>query len=51
MSVGLCQASRLAGLDDFLQAGDLRDVHTWQSAGGGYWTSYGVPLAARYLAC
>src|SRR5262249_30096410 len=27
-----------------------RDVHTWQSAEGGYWASCGVPLAARYLA-
>jgi len=26
------------------------DVHTWQSAEGRYWASYGVPLAARYLA-
>ena len=28
----------------------VRDVQTWQSAEGGYWASYGVPLAARYLA-
>jgi ParB family chromosome partitioning protein len=28
----------------------IRDVHTWQSAEGRYWASYGVPLAARYLA-
>jgi hypothetical protein len=28
----------------------VRDVHTWQSAEGRYWASYGVPLAARYLA-
>lgn len=28
----------------------VRDVHTWSSAEGGYWASYGVPLAARYLA-
>jgi ParB family transcriptional regulator, chromosome partitioning protein len=28
----------------------VRDVHTWQSAEGSYWASYGVPLAARYLA-
>ena len=27
-----------------------RDVQTWQSAEGRYWASYGVPLAARYLA-
>jgi ParB family chromosome partitioning protein len=27
-----------------------RDVQTWQSAEGSYWASYGVPLAARYLA-
>jgi ParB family chromosome partitioning protein len=27
----------------------VRDVHTWQSAEGRYWASYGVPLAARYL--
>jgi len=27
-----------------------RDVHTWQSAEGRYWASYGVPQAARYLA-
>jgi len=28
----------------------VRDVQTWQSAEGSYWASYGVPLAARYLA-
>jgi ParB family chromosome partitioning protein len=28
----------------------VRDVHTWQSAENAYWASYGVPLAARYLA-
>jgi ParB family chromosome partitioning protein len=28
----------------------VRDVHTWQSAEGRYWASYGVPQAARYLA-
>jgi ParB family chromosome partitioning protein len=28
----------------------IRDVHTWQSAENRYWASYGVPLAARYLA-
>jgi ParB family chromosome partitioning protein len=28
----------------------IRDVHTWQSSEGRYWASYGVPLAARYLA-
>jgi ParB family chromosome partitioning protein len=28
----------------------VRDVHTWQSAENRYWASYGVPLAARYLA-
>jgi ParB family chromosome partitioning protein len=28
----------------------VRDVHTWQSAEGGSWASYGVPQAARYLA-
>lgn len=28
----------------------VRDVHTWQSAEGKHWASYGVPLAARYLA-
>jgi ParB family chromosome partitioning protein len=28
----------------------VRDVHTWQSSEGRYWASYGVPLAARYLA-
>jgi len=28
----------------------VRDVHTWSSGEGGYWASYGVPLAARYLA-
>ncbi len=28
----------------------VRDVHAWQSAEGSYWASYGVPLAARYLA-
>jgi ParB family chromosome partitioning protein len=27
-----------------------RDVQTWQSAECSYWASYGVPLAARYLA-
>jgi hypothetical protein len=28
----------------------VREVQTWQSAEGRYWASYGVPLAARYLA-
>ena len=28
----------------------VRDVHTWQSAEGAYWTTYGIPAAARYLA-
>jgi ParB family chromosome partitioning protein len=28
----------------------VRDVHTWQSAEGSYWASYGIPLAARYVA-
>jgi ParB family chromosome partitioning protein len=28
----------------------VRDVQTWQSAEGRHWASYGVPLAARYLA-
>jgi ParB family chromosome partitioning protein len=28
----------------------VRDVHTWQSAENRYWASYGIPLAARYLA-
>ena len=28
----------------------VRDVHTWQNAEGRYWSSYGVPAAARYLA-
>src|SRR5262249_789255 len=28
----------------------VRDVHTWQSAEDRYWASYGVSLAARYLA-
>jgi ParB family chromosome partitioning protein len=28
----------------------VRDVHTWQSAEGAYWTAYGIPAAARYLA-
>jgi hypothetical protein len=28
----------------------VRDVHTWQSAKDRYWASYGVLLAARYLA-
>jgi ParB family chromosome partitioning protein len=27
----------------------VRDVHTWQSAEGNYWASYGIPQAARYL--
>ena len=27
----------------------VRDVHTWQSAEGTYWSAYGVPAAARYL--
>jgi len=27
-----------------------RDMHSWQSGEGRYWASYGVPLAARYLA-
>jgi ParB family transcriptional regulator, chromosome partitioning protein len=28
----------------------VRDVHTWQSAEGPYWSAYGIPAAARYLA-
>ena len=28
----------------------IRDVHTWQSAEGSYWSAYGIPAAARYLA-
>jgi ParB family chromosome partitioning protein len=28
----------------------VRDVHTWQSAEGAYWSAYGIPAAARYLA-
>ena len=28
----------------------VRDVHTWQSAEGTYWSAYGAPAAARYLA-
>ena len=28
----------------------VRDVHTWQSAEGAYWTAYGIPAGARYLA-
>ena len=28
----------------------VRDVHTWPSAENRYWASYGMPLAARYLA-
>ena len=28
----------------------VRDVHTWQSAGDRYWSRYGAPRAARYLA-
>jgi ParB family chromosome partitioning protein len=28
----------------------VRDVHTWQSAEGAYWTAYGIPATARYLA-
>ena len=28
----------------------VRDVHTWQSAEGSYWSAYGIPAAARYLA-
>ena len=28
----------------------VRDVHTWQNAEGSYWSAYGVPAAARYLA-
>ena len=27
-----------------------RDVHTWQNAEGSYWSDYGIPAAARYLA-
>ena len=28
----------------------VRDVHIWQSAEGSYWSAYGIPAAARYLA-
>ena len=28
----------------------VRDVNTWQSAEGAYWTAYGIPAGARYLA-
>ena len=28
----------------------VRDVHTWQSAEGAYWSAHGIPAAARYLA-
>ena len=28
----------------------VRDVHTWQSAEGSYWSAYGIPASARYLA-
>jgi ParB family chromosome partitioning protein len=28
----------------------VRDVHTWQSAEGGYWSAHSIPAAARYLA-
>ena len=28
----------------------VRDVHTWQYAEGSYWSAYGIPAAARYLA-
>ena len=28
----------------------VRDVHTWQQAEGAYWSAYGIPAAARYLA-
>ena len=28
----------------------VRDVHTWQAAEDSYWSAYGVPAAARYLA-
>jgi hypothetical protein len=28
----------------------VRDVHTWQSAEGAYWSAYGIPASARYLA-
>ncbi len=28
----------------------VRDVHTWQNAEGCYWSAYGIPAAARYLA-
>jgi len=28
----------------------VRDVHTWQSAEGKYWSAYGITAAARYLA-
>jgi ParB family chromosome partitioning protein len=27
----------------------VRDVHTWQSAEGRYWSTYGPPASARYL--
>jgi hypothetical protein len=27
----------------------VRDVHTWQSAEGTYWSAYGVPAAAHYV--
>jgi ParB family chromosome partitioning protein len=28
----------------------VRDVHTWQSAEGPYWSAHSIPAAARYLA-
>ena len=28
----------------------VRDVHTWRSAEGSYWSAYGIPASARYLA-
>ena len=28
----------------------VRDVHTWQSAEGAYWSAHSIPAAARYLA-
>ena len=28
----------------------VRDPHTWQHAEGRYWSAYGVPRSARYLA-
>ena len=27
----------------------VRDVHTWQSAEGAYWSAHSIPAAARYL--